>query len=94
MIKINLTFWKEPYKINEPFNLELKNFITSAEVSKSQKNTTETFFVILKDIGLQSQFGDFEIVREDGIWKTNDIESRELNFLKWSIISALELQNI
>jgi len=94
MVKINLTFWKEPYNINEPFNLELKNFITSAEVIKSQKNNSETFFVILKDIGLKSQFGDFEIVREDGIWKTSDIESRELNFLKWSIISALELQNI
>ena len=93
MEEFNITFWKEPYKADNPFFNGIESYITSAIIHKSIMGMTEIFFIHLQDIGLNSLYGDFEIIRLDGYWQASDKDSAEFNLLKWNIINALELRN-
>jgi hypothetical protein len=89
MENFNVTFWKEPYNHNDSFVKDLTRFIASAKVSKSSSGQIDTFHIKLNDIGLNSLHGEFDIVRENGVWQRSDKDSAELNFLKWNIIGVL-----
>ena len=89
MEKFEITFWKERYNPDNSFDKNIDFFITSAVITKSTNENKEIFHVDLKDIGLNSTFGNFEILRLNGMWQTSDKDSVELNFLKWNIISEL-----
>ncbi len=90
MEKFKITFWKEPYNADNAFIQESKGFITSADINKSTSGIVVTFFVKLSDIGLDSLHREFNIVRHDGLWKTSDQDSGELNLLKKNIINELD----
>lgn len=94
MEEFRISFWKEPYKADIPFYNGIESYITSATINKSTKGKNEIFLVHLQDIGLNSLYGNFEIICQDGFWKTSDIDSVEFNLLKWNIINALQLRNI
>lgn len=89
MEKFEITFWKKPFNAEISFVKGEVTFKTTANIAKSTEKTTETFHVKLNDIGLNSLFGEFDIVRQDGFWQTSDQDSAELNFLKWNIIEEL-----
>lgn len=85
----NITFWKEPYHFENSFVKDTEPFRTSAIITKSIEKTTETFHVKLNDIGLNSLYGEFNIVRQNGLWQISDQDSDELNLLKRNIIEEL-----
>jgi hypothetical protein len=91
MEKFNITFWKEPYNADNSFVKDIESFVTSATITKSTDGMSDMFHVRLTDIGLNSLYGEFDILRQNGLWKTSDQDSVELNFLKWNII--IELSN-
>lgn len=64
--------------------------ITSAQICKIIDGTKEIFQIILNDIGLKSVYGDFEIVRENGLWKTTDKDSMKFNTVKRNIMFAID----
>lgn len=89
MEKFNITFWKEPLNEDNSFVRDTIALKTSATITKFTEKTHETFHVKLNDIGLNSLYGDFDIVRQNGFWQTSDQDSDELNHLKKNIIEAL-----
>lgn len=89
MKEFKITFWKEPYKSDNSFVKDIESYLTSATITKSSDTTTDRFHVRLTDIGLNSLFGEFDIMRQNGLWQTSDKDSVELNFLKWNIINEL-----
>ena len=90
MEKFKITFLKEPYNADNAFIKETKCFITSADIIKSTSGIVDTFFIKLSDIGLDSLHGEFNIVKNNGLWKTSDQDSGELNLLKRNIIYELD----
>jgi len=64
--------------------------ITSAQICQIIDGGKEVFQIILDDIGLKSVYGDFEIVRENGLWKTTDKDSVKFNIIKRSIMYAID----
>ncbi len=90
MEKFKITFLKEPYNADNAFIKETKGFITSADIIKSTSGIVDTFFIKLSDIGLDSLHGEFNIVKNNGLWKTSDQDSGELNLLKRNIIYELD----
>lgn len=94
MKEFNITFWKEPYKADNPFSNGIEGYITSARIHKSTKGKTEIFLIHLQDIGLKSLYGNFEIICQDGYWQISDKDSAEFNLLKWNIINAIQLTDI
>jgi hypothetical protein len=89
MEEFKITFWKKPYNAENSFVKDDVTFLTSAIITKTTERTTETFHVKLNDIGLNSLFGEFDIIRQNGLWETSDQDSAELNLLKWSICEVL-----
>ncbi len=86
MDEFKITFWKEPYNAENSYVKDIDSFVTSATINKTTDGRLDTFHVKLTDIGLNSFYGEFYILRENGFWKTTDQDSVELNFLKWNII--------
>ena len=64
--------------------------ITSAQICQIIDGDKEVFQIILDDIGLKSVYGDFEIVRGNGLWKTTDKDSVKFNIIKRSIMYAID----
>lgn len=91
MEEFKITFWKEPYNADNSFVKDINSFLTSATITKSSDGNTHIFKVKLNDIGMNSLYGEFNILRQNGFWKTADSDSVELNFLKWNIISELSI---
>lgn len=91
MNNINITFLKQPCNAENSFLKDSNAFVTSAAITMFNYGDTEIFNVKLNDIGLNSLYGKFEISRQNGNWKTTDIDSCELNSLKMDIISALSI---
>jgi hypothetical protein len=91
MEEFKITFWKEPYNAEISFVKDAESLVTSATITKSTDGITDTFHVRLIDIGLNSLYGEFDILRQNELWQTSDQDSVELNFLKWNII--IELSN-
>ncbi len=91
MEEFKITFWKEPYNPEISFVKDLESFVTSATITKATDVLIDTFHVRLTDIGLNSLYGEFDILRKNELWQTSDQDSVELNFLKWNII--IELSN-
>lgn len=92
MEEFKITFWKERYNADNSFVKVIESFVTSATITKSTNEMTDKFHVKLTDIGLNSLYGEFDILRHNGLWQTSDEDSVELNFLKWNIISELSYQ--
>ena len=90
MEEFNLTFWKKPYNSENSFVKETDAYLTSATIAVSENEEQKVFHVKLTDIGLNSKFGEFDIVKQGIFWQTSDAESVELNCLKENIMSALE----
>jgi len=89
MEEFKIVFWKEPYQAGDTFIRNIESFVTTAIVKKSMDGTTETFHIKLTDIGLNSLYGEFDIVKANGFWQTSDQDPVELNVLKWNIIHML-----
>lgn len=89
MEDFTITFWKEPYNADNAFVKDTESYVTSAIITKSEESFNEQFHVKLIDIGLNSLYGEFIILRRNGLWQTSDQDSVELNFLKWNIIREL-----
>jgi hypothetical protein len=90
MEKLKITFWKMPYNAEDSFLKDINSFLASAEISKFSKGSNDIFRVKLSDIGLDSLYGEFDIIRKNGFWQTSDTDSAEFNFLKWNIIGELD----
>jgi hypothetical protein len=91
MEEFKITFWKEPCSTKISFVKNIESFVTSAIITKSTEGMIDKFHVLLTDIGLNSLYGEFDILRQNDLWQTSDQDSVELNFLKWNII--IELSN-
>lgn len=91
MKKFKITFYKEPYNADNAFGHDTKGFLTSADVTKSSSGGIDTFTVKLNDIGLNSLFGEFNIIRNNGSWSTSDKDSQELILLKQNIIYEIDI---
>lgn len=91
MQEFKITFWKKPYNSETSFVKDFESIVTSAIVVMTTNKAIDTFHIKLTDIGLDSLYGEFDIVRNNGFWKTSDNDSVELNFLKWNIISELSI---
>jgi hypothetical protein len=89
MKAFTLTFFIENNE-EKSFIPDNDKIITSAQIGQIIDGSEEIFQIQLNDIGLKSVYGDFEIVRENGLWKTTDKDSMELNILKRSIIYAID----
>jgi len=89
MEEFKITFWKERYNSEISFVKDIESYLTSAIITKSTNGIIDTFHVKLSDIGLNSSFGEFDILRHNGHWETSDSDKVELNFLKWNIIAEL-----
>lgn len=92
MEKFKITFWIKPLYDDDPFIKNSEPYLTSANITKSTFQTIESYHVQLDDIGMNSLFGEFEIIRENGNWQTSDQDSQDLNSLKWNIIEKLMLE--
>lgn len=90
MEEFKITFWKEPFNSDNSFGKSIDFMTTSAIITKSIEKSTERYHVKLTDIGLDSLYGEFHILKINGRWQTSDLDSREMNFLKWNIICELE----
>jgi len=88
--KFKIKFWKEPYNSEAAFSFDIDAYLTTAIASKTIVESTENYHIVLTDIGLNSLFGEFDIVKQNGLWELSDGDSVELKFLKWSIISSLD----
>jgi hypothetical protein len=91
MEKIKITFWKESFNPENSFLKEINNFLTSAEVIKTETKDNENYHIKFNDIGLDSLYGELNIVRRNKRWITSTEDAPELTFLKWNIIGALML---
>lgn len=91
MEKFKITFWKEPLFDDTSFINSSESIQTSAIITKSTYQTIETYHIQLIDIGLDSLYGQFEIIRKNGFWQTSDQGSQDLNLLKKNIIEKLLL---
>lgn len=91
MEEFKISFWKEPYNSEISFVKDTESFMTSATITKSTVGITDTYHVRLTDIGLDSLYGEFDILRHSELWQTTDEDSNELNLLKRNII--IELSN-
>lgn len=89
MEEFNITFWKEPFNPENSFVKDTDSFKTSATITKFTVKKHETFHVILNDIGLNSLYGEFDILRQNGFWQSSDQDSDELIQLKKNIIEEL-----
>lgn len=89
MEEFKIIFKKDSYVPESSFFNYTEPIITSATVRKSSIGIIEVFHIALTDIGLNSFYGEFEIIRENGFWKTSDQDSMEFNLLKRNIIEAL-----
>lgn len=92
MEKFKITFWKVQFNEDNSFIKKAESFLVTANITKSTEETTEIYQVKLNDIGLNSLFGEFEIVRQNNLWQTSDQDSKELNLLKMNIIEVLNNQ--
>lgn len=92
MKEFSITFWKEPYNSGSEYVKNIESFLTTAIVTQSSDGDIETFHIKLADIGLDSEYGEFDIIRNDGLWQTTDLDSAKHNLLKWNIIGALDMK--
>ena len=90
MEEFKITFWKEPFNSDNSFGKSIDFMTTSAIITKSIEKSTERYHVKLTDIGLDSLYGEFHILKINGRWQTSDLDSTEMNFLKWNIICEFE----
>jgi len=92
MRSFKVLFWKTPFVTEIDFVPDTNTYITSATVTQTIDDLSDIFHIKLNDIGLNSLFGEFDIIRKNGYWQTTDKDGAELNFLKWNIICSLEFQ--
>lgn len=93
METFKIVFWKKPYVSDDSFVESEDSFLTSAIVSKEINSLGEVYHIKLIDIGLQSLYGEFDIICKNGFWQSADFDTLEFNFLKSNIISAIDFLN-
>lgn len=85
-----IIFSKEPYNKEDSFVNETESFLTSATITKSTNVVEDIYQVKLNDIGLDSLYGEFVIVKKNGFWQSTDKDDVKFNLLKWNITRRLE----
>jgi hypothetical protein len=93
METFEITFLNKPCNGESSFVKYTETFLIAAIVTKSEEGLTDRFHITLKDIGLNSLYGEFDILRKNGMWQTSDRDSAELINLKRDIIIELLIQN-
>lgn len=91
-IEIKILF--EIYENENSFIKNDESRIETLSVSYFVNKDDETIYKIkFKDIGLDSKFGEIEVINKKGFWKWQD-NSSQINLIKNKIIEQLMLQNI
>ncbi len=85
-----IVFKQESYNKENAFVPNVEYYLTSAIITKSIDNDEERYKVKLNDIGLDSRFGEFFMVRKNGFWQSTDQDDVEFNLLKHNITTRIE----
>mgnify|MGYP001557722364 CR=1 FL=1 len=90
MEHFKIIFSKEPYNKEDSFVNGTESFLISATITKSTNGVEDIYQVKLNDIGLDSLYGEFVIVKKNGFWQSTDKDDLKFNLLKWNITRRLE----
>ena len=89
MNKFIISFIYVPYNVESTFVPDLNMIQTTATIMHTKEKNISIFHVKLNDIGLDSLFGEFNIIIDTNFWQVSDVDSNELNKLKENIINEL-----
>jgi hypothetical protein len=67
METFEITFLNKPCNGESSFVKYTETFLIAAIVTKSEEGLTDRFHITLKDIGLNSLYGEFDILRKNGM---------------------------